>query len=395
MTRIRDLAASCFMLLIIALPWSIAPMSIAAVTCGALTLAAMLLPPGGRWQATPVDRPALAWSLSLGLSAVFGLDPGASFPRLGKALFPILVPLAAFHGSNRRRGERAMALLLISSAAASVFGVVLFWAKGASFAARARGPTGHYMTFGGQLLLTTSLAAGVALVARDRRWRLASAGTAALGAAALACTYTRSAWLGLAASLMAMVAAARPRWFPVLAAALVAIYILVPGDFRTRLHSAFDPGHPNNRERTLMWEAGARMFRERPLTGVGLQDLRALYPRYRSPAAREIPGHLHSDWVQIAASMGIVGLAAFAALYGSLLVAAGSGLRAMIPRSDLAAGLRLGVLAALVGFLVAGLFEWNFGDEELLYLLYVMVGLAWSARHWDIGPVAGEDRNAA
>jgi hypothetical protein len=29
---------------------------------------------------------------------------------------------------------------------------------------------------------------------------------------------------------------------------------------------------------------------------------------------------------------------------------------------------------------VAGLAEWNFGDEELLYPLFFMVGLAWAAR---------------
>jgi len=37
----------------------------------------------------------------------------------------------------------------------------------------------------------------------------------------------------------------------------------------------------------------------------------------------------------------------------------------------------------LAGFIVAGLFEWNFGDEELLYGLYTLVGLAWAARRWD------------
>jgi hypothetical protein len=41
------------------------------------------------------------------------------------------------------------------------------------------------------------------------------------------------------------------------------------------------------------------------------------------------------------------------------------------------------VTAALVGFLVAGAFEWNFGDEELLYHLYALVGFAWAAGQWD------------
>ena len=43
----------------------------------------------------------------------------------------------------------------------------------------------------------------------------------------------------------------------------------------------------------------------------------------------------------------------------------------------------VGVLAGLAGFFVAGLFEWNFGDEELLYLLFTLAGLAWSARRWN------------
>ena len=44
--------------------------------------------------------------------------------------------------------------------------------------------------------------------------------------------------------------------------------------------------------------------------------------------------------------------------------------------------LRLGVFAALAGFLVAACFEWNFGDEELLYHVYTLAGLAWAARGW-------------
>ena len=44
--------------------------------------------------------------------------------------------------------------------------------------------------------------------------------------------------------------------------------------------------------------------------------------------------------------------------------------------------MRLGALGGLAGFLMAGSFEWNFGDEELLFLLYVIAGIAWAARNW-------------
>jgi hypothetical protein len=42
----------------------------------------------------------------------------------------------------------------------------------------------------------------------------------------------------------------------------------------------------------------------------------------------------------------------------------------------------LGAAAAFLGFALAGLFEWNLGDEELLHPLYALIGLAWAARHW-------------
>jgi len=138
-----------------------------------------------------------------------------------------------------------------------------------------------------------------------------------------------------------------------------------------------------------MWDAGMRMFHDHPVTGVGLQDLRDIYDQYRSPASRERAGHLHDVWVQIAATMGCVGLAAFVGLYGSLVWVATRGLRNQLARGGVAAGVRLGVTAALAGFAVAGFFEWNFGDEELLHLLYVLVGIAWAARGWDAEPEAG------
>ncbi len=132
------------------------------------------------------------------------------------------------------------------------------------------------------------------------------------------------------------------------------------------------------------------MFRDHPLTGVGPQDMKPVYDRYKPPQATERAGHLHSVPVQIAASMGLVGLAAFVLLYGSLFVAAGRGLRRMIAAGGLAAGLRASVVAMLAGFLVAGLFEWNFGDEELLYPLFTLVGMAWAARDWDARAPAAE-----
>jgi O-antigen ligase len=179
---------------------------------------------------------------------------------------------------------------------------------------------------------------------------------------------------------------AQPAGLALLAAAGVAAWYLAPGAWGARLHSVVDPANLWNQQRVFMWQAGVKMFRDHPWTGVGLQDLHALYDQYRSPESVERAGHLHNAYIQIAASMGVVGLAAFAWLYTSLMRAAWGGLRKVeahaLP-SGVSAGVRLGVTAALAGFLVAGLFEWNFGDEELLYHLYTLVGIAWASRAWE------------
>jgi len=357
-------------------------MSIGLGLCAASTALAWAFS-GGAWRRhAPLFWPILGWLVALAIAAWFAQDRAASLPRIRKGFLPLLVWVAAWHGRSPRFGRAALAVLLVSAALAAGLGLV-FWCLGLFVVvARAQGAVGHYMTFGGQLLLWLPVACGVALLARSARWRLGALLAAALGFAALAATFTRSAWIGVTVALAAMLAVARPRWLPAFAAVVALLVVFAPAHYRDRLRSSFDPSHPNNIERRHMWEAGGRMFRDHPITGVGLMDLHEIYERYKDPAAREPAGHLHSVFVQIAATMGILGLIAFAFLYAGLFRAASSGLRAQLAAGGLAAGLRLGVAAALVGFLMAGFFEWNFGDEELLDQLYTLVGLAWAARSW-------------
>ena len=374
-------AGAAFLLLVATLAGPIAPMGIATALTAVATLACFARAPRPRWPHTGVEWAAVGWLVAMVLVSACALDRAASLPRVSKALMPFLVPLAAFHTRDSQRGRRVLAVYLTFAGVVAVFGLAVWVLKGASFDARARGLSGHYMTFAGQLLLQIPVALGVALSARDKRWRSGAAAVALLAFAAIAATFTRSAWLGLFVACALMLGVTRPAGLVVLALAGVAAWFLAPGAWGARLHSVADPGNLWNRERVFMWDAGVRMFRDHPLTGVGLQDLHALYDQYRSPDSVERAGHLHNAFVQIAASMGLAGLAAFAWLYGSLLRAASGGLAALRTRG-LAGGVRLGVTAALVGFLVAGAFEWNFGDEELLYHLYTLVGLAWATRYW-------------
>jgi O-antigen ligase len=393
-SRLERASGWAYLLLALVLPWSIAPMGIAAGLLVLLTFARWAQGERPRWVRTPVDLPAAGWALALLLSATFAIDRSGGFPRLTKALFPLLIGLSAWYARRESLGRRALAVVFASTALAALYGLVRVSGATVSLEHRASGAVGHYMTFGGQLTTFLCAMAGVAAVSRERRWRFGALAAALPALAALGATLTRSAWLGLGAGLFTVLALARPRWVPALVIAASLAVVFAPDAYRDRLRSAIDPTHETNRERLLMWQAGLEMFKDRPLTGVGLMDLKKIYAeRYQAPESNEVVGHLHSVPVHVAATMGLAGLVALVALYASLFVTAARGLRDQLPGGGVGAGLRLGVTGALVAFVVSGLFEWNLGDEELLYGLYTLLGMAWAARLWRSdrgagGPVA-------
>ncbi|HKQ57952.1 MAG TPA: O-antigen ligase family protein [Candidatus Eisenbacteria bacterium] len=265
---------------------------------------------------------------------------------------------------------------------ASLIGTWHFVATGGRFPARAIGLTGSWMTFGLQLMLVMSLALGIAIANRRHAWRSLALTTVLLCLPGLATSFTRAAWLGLVAALAVLLGIRRPRWLLGLALAAALAWIALPGDLGERLRSAFDPAHVSNRERVLMWDAGVRAFRDHPWTGVGLQNLTTLLRGYLDPAATEHPAHVHDSYLHVAVATGIVGLAAFLVLCGALVWNAVGGAPDLRRAHGIGPGVRLGVAAGTVGFLVAALFDHPFGDEQLLFLLYTLAGLAWAARRW-------------
>ncbi|HEY7728855.1 MAG TPA: O-antigen ligase family protein [Candidatus Eisenbacteria bacterium] len=377
-------AAVAFLFLVAALPWSIAPMSIGVALCGALTLAVWLREPEGLCRfRSPVTLPALGWLGALALATLTSLDPAGSAPRMTKALLFALVPVAAYHARDTRWARRATAVLLVSAVAATLFALGKFLAQGPWFPNRVRGAVGHGLTYGGQAMLLASLALGFVVRVRARGIRAIATGLLLLLLPALVFSFTRSAWLGFLLAAGWILATWRARWLAALVLAALVLAALLPGVYRERVLSIANPESPWNVERVHMWRAGARLFRDHPLTGVGLQDLHPLYERYKDRGAKERVGHLHSVWVQVAATMGAVGLATLVWLLAGLARSAAGGLGASLRAPPAGDGfdlaLRVGAAAGLAGFLLAGLFEWNLGDEELVDLLCVLVGMALAA----------------
>jgi O-antigen ligase len=233
---------------------------------------------------------------------------------------------------------------------------------------RAKGFFSIYMTLGGSLVMALALLLSGAVLGTQRR---RPAVQSAFGLVALGLTYVRSAWLGLGAALAVLALLSR-RWILVaIPLALVALALWIPSPLRAKLTSMVDVASPSASERLYFWQAGTRMLRDGPLLGLGPGAVKIEYPAYKDPAARRAgTSHLHNNAVQIAAERGLLGLAAWAAIWGVFFLKAARIYAALSPARADDRALVAGSIAAVAGFLVGGLFEYNFGDSEV-------VGLAW------------------
>lgn len=190
-------------------------------------------------------------------------------------------------------------------------------------------------------------------------------------------TYTRGAYVGILAALLLYTAVRRPRGLLVLAAALVAVFLLAPPDVRERMRSIGDLSDRTNRDRIAMARAGARIVADHPLFGLGPEMVKPYYPLYRdADAPRWSVPHLHNNVVQIAAANGVFAAAAFLA-FVALFLARAIGRVRRDRRAD-RAPVWAGALLAGAALCAAGLFEYNFGDTEVEMATLVVFALPFS-----------------
>jgi O-antigen ligase len=120
-----------------------------------------------------------------------------------------------------------------------------------------------------------------------------------------------------------------------------------------------------------MVHEGERMIAAHPLTGVGPNMVQRRYAEYRGDdAVNKVNPHLHNNPLQIAAERGLPALA----LWLWFVVAVCRDLQRRFSAGS-QRPLAAAALAATVALLTAGLFEYNFGDSEVLMLFLIIITL--------------------
>jgi len=283
-------------------------------------------------------------------------------------IFPVAIVL---YRAVPRLCELATYALAIVAGGASAWGLIEFaFLDRRDLEHRINGPSSHVMTFSG-ILLPLSLMM-LLLWYRQRKWWQLVAGS--LATLTLLLTFTRSVWLGWAAAAFVLIVLLRPR-LAFYALPMVILFItFLPLDLFGRLVSTFDMKQSSNFDRIRMLEAGVEIIKDFPILGVGPANVKEVYSLYRKPdAPRPRPPHLHNNVIQLWAERGVLGLAAYLAflfLFFRECVRAWKGPQRMWAE--------IGVAVA-VSLTVAGLFEFNFGDTEVFYLmldLFALVAVA-------------------
>jgi len=233
----------------------------------------------------------------------------------------------------------------------------------------ATGFFGHHLTYAGVELIGFGVALG-AIFATTGRERLRFGAIALLAALGLVVSYSRTGWLGMIAAFGVPALLVGRRALVGIAGLGVAgaVATLLSPTLRER---AATLGDLANLPRMRLWQTAVDIFRDHPVLGAGPGAWRDLFPLYRVAGEYKNTGHPHNDVLNQLVQVGVIGVAAWLAIWARLAALL---LRARHAGSGTPA--RLGMLAgltALAGFLVGGLGQCFFTDEEVAMALWLVV----------------------
>jgi O-antigen ligase len=341
-----------------------------------------------RFEAPRFFWPLTAYAAITLISAGFSADPRTSLIDSKQLVLFLVVPVTYRFMSGVRAGT-LITVVVTCAAASAAFGIVQYGILHYdNLGQRPQGTLGHWMTYSGLLMIVICVAAARVLFGRsERMW--AALVLPAL-AVAVAVTFTRGAAVGACAAVALLFALKDFRLFALLPILAAIFIVAAPGQIAKRYASMFNMNDPTVRDRVTMMRIGGRMVQAHPLAGVGPNMVQRSYVGYRGSDSLVGPDgvvhinpHLHNNPLQIAAERGLPALAIWLWFIVALCRDLQTRFRDNSQRFLSAAG-----LAATAALVTAGLFEYNFGDSEVLMLFLIIATLPAAADRSDRSALA-------
>ena len=142
----------------------------------------------------------------------------------------------------------------------------------------------------------------------------------------------------------------------------------------------FDQKDESIRWRETVQKEGFQLLVSKPrhlLIGVGMDSIKAHWREWGLFENGRLPwGHMHSDYLQIALERGVPALLVWLILLGTYARMLWR-LRHRVSKENwIERGIVLGALGGLIGFMLSGIVHYNWGDSEVVMILYLIMGLS-------------------
>ncbi len=360
---------------------SIAAMNIAYGSAALLWIGRMAVRRSWGFPATPLDKFFLAYIVAEGISTIFAYNREQSVLYMYRrvTLLPIMYILLA-NINSRRTLKIVFGTLVLSMVFVSLWSlrdVILHFSEYLQFGRRLR-EFQMYMTAGGMMMFGMLLVLPFVVHPKTPsklRW-FAVLALIPIGTNLLF-TFTRSSWLGFLAGAIVIGAFRAKKIFLPLFLLVVAVVMFASPEMQERMSSIFNPYHEHNIERLRMWQTGINIFKDHPIIGIGDIGIEQVWPMYAPPEWKP-EGHLHNNLITLLVTVGLLGTAAVAAIFVKLWLVIQK-IERQCQADWLYGSIALGALAAMAGFHINGLFEWNFGDAEIIMVVWAVCGMALAA----------------
>lgn len=187
-------------------------------------------------------------------------------------------------------------------------------------------------------------------------------------------TLSRGAWLAAMVSVVLMLVSEKKYIALLLACIPAAAAVVVRYDsVLARLQSIFDLQMHSNIERLHGYYSSLLIIKTYPLTGIGLENFKTMYPQYMLPNAKEVLTHAHNLILVYATEAGILAALAFAISIIITGVYFSTHFKKITNQRHrlLVLGIAYGVLALLLH----GLVDYTLRHVSILVVFMFLVGL--------------------
>lgn len=355
----------------VAMPFSIATTQISVTLAILSWLARLLVTRGARIRKVQLEWPLIIFIVAMAVALPTSGNVSQSIVFFFKRILLLpIVYLLANNVADKAFFRRLVLLFIAAIALYSLWGIVGYFSNPTVRVRHIQ----NSMTTGGITMIGALAAFAGAAFATKKNLRLMALIAGMLNTVCLVLTSTRGSWLGFFAGVLLLLFYYNKKWLIALPLLAIAFGILGPQNFAHRVRHFFDPTWGTNAKRLAWWQTGMEIFKDHPVVGVGDMSMQKIYQKYAPPGTTELIGHFHSNYVHIAVATGIIGLTAFLGLMVSVFIKL---LRTARSR-PLEPIFRLWAVvsaAIFVAFNINGFFEWNFGDAEIITMVWFVVGL--------------------